>query len=158
MNKVWLVALLALITIAILLFLYPKNSVVKDMTATSPTSQPKDQSPPSQNTDIQANFTIVTGSITRSFKAEKYHKLSPDVYIENPDPGIVHVKKMGIKWSDFFQTLPMKLTNDCLTTGDGETYCDGKDGNLKFYLNDVETLNLLDMEIKEGARVLIKFT
>ena len=112
---------------------------------------------PSEKVNIKASFTIITGNITRSFKAEKYHNLSADVYIENSDPTIVHVKKSNITWGDFFNTLPMKLTSDCLVTGDGETLCDGKDGNLRFYLNDVETPDLLEKHIKEGDKILIKF-
>lgn len=46
--------------------------------------------------NITATFTIITGNITRSFKAEKYHRKSPDVYIENPNPAIVHVKKLEL--------------------------------------------------------------
>lgn len=105
-----------------------------------------------------ASFTIITDNITRSFLAEKYHNKSPDVYIENPDPTIVNVKKAGITWDDFFKTLPMKLTKDCLITGDGETLCDGKNGSLKFFLNDIEDKNLLDREIKQNHQILIKFT
>ena len=52
----------------------------------------------------------------------------------------------------------MKLTYDCLITGDGETLCNGQGGTLKFYLNDSETPNLLEKEIKEGDKVLIKFS
>lgn len=113
--------------------------------------------PTQEKANIKASFTIITGNITRSFKAEKYHNLSPDVFIENPDPTVVRVTRIGVKWSDFFATLPMKLTKDCLTTGDGETYCDGNSGSLKFYLNDIETPNLLDMEIKDDDEALIKF-
>lgn len=111
-----------------------------------------------EKVEITASFIIMTDSITRSFKAEKYHNQSPDVYIEAYDPTKVHVTKSGITWDDFAKTLPMKLTKDCLTTGDGETFCDGKDGILKFYLNDVEDKNLLDREIKEADQALIKFT
>lgn len=114
-------------------------------------------SPQNETVNIKASFTIVTGSITRSFKAENYHNQSPDVYIENPDPTIIHVTKTGIIWHDFFKTLPMKLTKDCLRTGDRETLCNGKGGALKFYLNDVETPDLLDKEIRDGDKVLIKF-
>lgn len=110
-----------------------------------------------EKVDIKASFTIITDNITRSFKSEKYHNLSPDAYIEAPDPTIVHVKKSGITWDDFFKTLPMKVTRECLTTGDGETFCDGKDGSLKFYLNDIEDEDLLNKEIKEGDKALIKF-
>lgn len=108
--------------------------------------------------NITAAFTIITGNITRSFKAEKYHNQSPDVYIEASNPTIVHVTKKGITWDDFFQTLPMKVTRDCLTTGDGETLCDGEGGTLKFYLNDAEDGDILGREIKDGDKALIKFT
>ena len=111
----------------------------------------------SEKINITATFTIITGNITRSFKSEKYHNLSPDVYIENPDPTIVHVTKVGITWDDFFKTLPMKLTKDCLITGDGETLCSEKEGGLKFYLNEAETPDLLEKEIKDGDKALIKF-
>lgn len=112
----------------------------------------------SEMVDITATFTIKTDSITRSFKAEKYHNKSPDVFITKDDPTKVYVKKKGIAWDDFFKTLPMKLTKGCLTTGDGETFCDGKQGTLQFYLNDSEDKDLLDREIKDGDRALIKFT
>ena len=52
----------------------------------------------------------------------------------------------------------MKLSKDCLITGDGETLCSGEDGILKFYINDKEIPNLLDIEIKDGDIILIKFT
>lgn len=113
--------------------------------------------PQKQEVHIKASFTIVTGNITRSFKAEKYHNRSSNVYIESVDPTIVHVKKIGITWDDFFKTLPMKLTKDCLITGDGETFCNGKGGTLKFYLNDVETPDLLDKEIRNGDKAIINY-
>lgn len=120
-----------------------------------PTSTPVIQN---EKVDIKASFTIITGNITRSFKSEKYHNKSPDVYIESSNPTIVHVTKAGITWNDFFQTLPMKLTKDCLTTGDDETFCEGKDGTLKFFLNDIKDKDLLDKEIKQNDKILVKFT
>ena len=52
----------------------------------------------------------------------------------------------------------MTLTKDCLITGDGETFCNGKGGTLKFYLNDAETPDLLDEKTRDGDRVLINFS
>lgn len=131
-------------------------------------SKPKDMSPPSislpssaqpstKEVNIKANFAIITDNITRSFKNPKYHNKSADVYIQENDPSIVYVKKLGVTWADFFNTLPMKLTNDCLVTGDGEKLCQAT-GSLRFYLNDVEEANLLDQEIKDGNKILIKYT
>lgn len=126
--------------------------------APTPTLQNEKVYPDSIGVNIKASFTIITGSITRSFKAEKYHNQSPDVYIESVDPTVIHVKKTGITWDDFFKTLPMKLTKDCLITGDGETFCSGKGGTLKFYLNDIVNPHLLDKEIRDGDKALINFS
>ncbi|MBI2594150.1 hypothetical protein HYW39_00465 [Candidatus Curtissbacteria bacterium] len=120
--------------------------------SSSPTSIPQ-----AEEVDLKASFQIITKGIVRSFKNPKYHLRSADVYLLADDSTIVHVKRIGITWDDFFKTLPMKLTKDCLTTGDGETFCSGSAGTLRFYLNDLENQNLLDVEIKEGDKALIKF-
>lgn len=147
-------AFVAVLVVGFVLFTNRAN-LPQNMDLPIPTPTPITQD---EKVDIHASFTIITGNITRSFKAEKYHNQSPNVYIENPDPTVVHVTKSGITWDDFFKTLPTKLTVDCLITGDGETLCDEKDGTLKFYLNEIENPDLLDKEIKEGDKILIKFT
>lgn len=106
---------------------------------------------------ITASFKIMTGDITRSFANPKYHNQSEDVFLSTNDSTIVHVTKSGITWADFFNTLPMKLTKDCLTTGDGEKLCDGQGGSLNFYLNGNEDIDLLDKEIKDNDQALITY-
>lgn len=115
---------------------------------------------PDQNeaANIKATFTIVTNGLTRNFSAKMYHNLSLDVFIESTDPSQVIVKKKGVAWDDFFKTLPMQLTKDCLTTGTKEKFCTGENGTLRFYLNDKEDPGLLDKEIKEGDQALIQFS
>lgn len=150
MKKIIFAVIIILLSfLGFILFNKPQTPQTSVLTPTPP--------PQKQEIDTKASFTIITGNITRSFKAEKYHNKSPDVYIESLNPTIVHVKKSGITWDDFFKTLPMTLTKDCLITGDGETLCNGKGGTLKFYLNDIETPDFLDEEIKDGDKVLIKF-
>jgi len=147
--KVFIISVVFLVLGIGLFFLNKSQTSVPSIKPTS--------SPVSENVDIKANFTIITGDITRSFKADKYHNQSSDVYISKDDPTAIHVKKKGITYDDLFKTLPMKLTKDCLITGDGEALCDGKGGTLKFYLNDVETPDLLEKAIKDGDKTLIKF-
>ncbi len=113
---------------------------------------------PAEKVNIEASFTIITEKITRSFTNPKYHNQSAQVYIQADNPSIVYVKKIGITWDDFFKTLPMKLSKECLVTGDNETLCTGQGGTLKFYLNNIETPDLLDREIKQNDKILIKFT
>lgn len=150
--KGWIVLSSAVVLLAGI-FLYSQTQVKPAFDKATPTPTPT----PKQ-VDIRAKFTIITNGITRSFKAEKYHNQSPDVFIISEDPTIIHVKKKDITWDNFFRTLPMKLTKECLTTGDGERFCDGQNGSLRFYLNGLEDQNLLEKEIKENGSALIKFS
>ncbi|MCH7951223.1 hypothetical protein IH980_00600 [Patescibacteria group bacterium] len=123
------------------------------------TSPAAPQESPTTQADVDrlAGFAIFTNGLYRVFSAAKYHNLSPDVYIEAKNPNIIQVKKSGITWNDFFKTLPFKLTKECLTTGTGETFCTSGNQTLKFYLNGVETEDLLDREIQDGDRALITY-
>lgn len=96
MKKIVFTAIIVLLSF-LGFILFNKSQTPQPLVLTpSPTSQ-------KQEVDIRASFTIITGNITRSFIAEKYHNQSPDVYIESLDPTIVHVKKTGITWVDFFK-------------------------------------------------------
>lgn len=154
MKNIFIVTILLLVISFAGFALFNNRSQTKDIPLENLTPSP---TPTDERVDIRASFTIITGNITRSFKAEKYHNQSPDVYIEASDPTIVHVKKAGITWNDFFKTLPMKLTKMCLTTGDGETFCDGKEGVLKFNLNNIEDKDALDKEINTDDNLLVTF-
>ncbi|HRN96423.1 MAG TPA: hypothetical protein PLD54_03180, partial [Candidatus Levybacteria bacterium] len=75
---------------------------------------------------------------------------------------IIHVKKEGILWNDFFSTLPMGLSATCLTTGTGQTFCSGNttasnSGKLQFILNGTENAVALDQIIQPGDKLLITF-
>lgn len=109
------------------------------------------------NVDRTSGFAIYTNGTFRVFGASMYHNRSADVYLKADDPNIVYVKKSGLTWGDFFKTLPMKLTSDCLTTGTGQTFCSGTEGSLKFYLNGVRVDDFLVRMIGQGDRALITF-
>jgi hypothetical protein len=108
-------------------------------------------------TDIQASFAIFTNSTFRIFTAAMYHNLSQDVYIEASNPNKVYVKQAGVTWQDFFSTMSLKLSLECLTTGTQQTFCTGSKGTLKFYLNGEKNNNALSQEIKNGDKLLVTF-
>ncbi|OGH29901.1 MAG: hypothetical protein A3E40_04465 [Candidatus Levybacteria bacterium RIFCSPHIGHO2_12_FULL_37_9] len=107
--------------------------------------------------DYKAKFAIYINGTKRIFTNSMYHNLSKDVYIEASDPSMVHVKKDGKTWMDFFMTLPMKLDKDCIITGTKETFCMTKNSTLKFYLNDVKNDKLLFEKIKDNDLALISY-
>lgn len=107
--------------------------------------------------DARASFVIYTNGTLRIFTDPRYHNLSEDVYLEADDPGIVHVKKPDITWADFFETLPMKLTAECLATGTGQRFCTDENRKLKFYLNGELRPDALDETIQDGDELLVSF-
>lgn len=106
---------------------------------------------------VNASFAIFTNGALRDFTNPRYHNQSKDVFIQSDNPNIIYVKKKGITWNDFFKTLPMQLSKDCLITGTGQKFCTNEDGSLKFYLNGQRDDNVLSKEIKNGDQALITY-
>ena len=106
---------------------------------------------------FEASFEIFTNGTKRIFTDSRYHNLSNRVYLEGSDPSIVQVRAEGVTWGEFFNSLPMKLTKDCLTTGTGQTFCESSGGVLGFFINDIHTPEALEKEIKSGEHLLITY-
>ena len=123
-------------------------------TITTPTQVEEDGT---KTVETKAAFAIFTNGTFRVFTASMYHNQSNDVFIESLNPNIVRIKKAGITWDDFFKTLPMKLTRDCLTAGTGQTFCADKNQTLKFYLNGTKDPAALEKIIKNGDQLLVSF-
>lgn len=106
-------------------------------------------------TNFAASFEIFTQGTKRIFTAAMYHNQSESVYIENPDPSVVHVTVSGTTWDDFFKTLPFSLTKQCLVTGTKQTFCSNEAKKLRFYLNDIEEPNALEFQIQPEDRLKV---
>ena len=106
---------------------------------------------------IQANFLIFTNGTKRDFSDPRYQSQSEDVFLSFESPTRITVAKPGVTWQDFFNTLPMKLSAECLTTGTGQEFCSGEKGQLRFLLNGKVTPDALSQEVKQDDRLLITF-
>lgn len=156
MNKT-IALILGVGIVGLLVYGFISSSIKKTPTETTLLKQTPLPTATAQSVDYSAGFAIFTKGTFRVFTASMYHNLSPDVYIEASNPNIIKIKKAGITWNDFFLTLPFKLTHDCLTTGTKETFCNGSDGTLKFYLNGERKEAALDQEIQNGDKLLVTF-
>lgn len=103
-----------------------------------------------------AAFLIYTNNVKRSFSSPMYHRQSSRIFLTPENPQIVHVTAPAT-WAEFFQTLPMSLTQTCLITGTGERYCTGTEGTLRFFLNEEEDPNALARAIAPGDRLLVSY-
>ena len=147
------IGIVAIIIAAVVALRPASTSQVSEATAT-PTSTPASEEPKEPFT---ATFEIYTNGTKRIFSDSRYHNLSKDVYLTAEDPSIVHVESPGKTWNDFFATLPMQLTKDCIITGTQQTFCSNAERRLRFHINDVEDHNALDKKIVEGDHLRVEY-
>ena len=115
------------------------------------------QSPTSNLEEFTASFEIYTNGTKRVFTQSMYHNKSSEVFVENPDPSIVYVKKTGITWDNFFKTLPFSLSKECLITGTKQEFCNTDSQKLVFTINGQNSPNALDLEIKNGDELIVTY-
>lgn len=104
-----------------------------------------------------ASFLIVTNGVSNDFSSPRFHNLSPEVYITAENPSVVNVLSAEVTWNDFFSSLPIGLSDKCLTSGSGQSYCDGNEGSLRFFLNGSEKDKVLDSNIQPNDQLLITY-
>jgi hypothetical protein len=155
MKKV-LLATFVIIFLIFLAVVFSKNSIFTRQND-SPLVVTEESVATSEVADIRASFGIFTNGDFRSFSASMYHNLSSEVYISSQNPNVVVVRKPGTTWGDFFETMPFELTDSCLTTGLGETFCSSEVSSLKFYLIGERINDLLSAEIDNGDSLVVSF-
>lgn len=109
------------------------------------------------DTSYTAKFEIYTNGTRRIFSDSRYHNLSPVVYLTEEEPSTIHVEEKGITWSDFFATLPMQLNKNCLITGTKQTFCSNDTQKLKFFINEAEIPDALELEIGENETLRVVY-
>lgn len=152
----YLIVLLALFVSSVL---FSGCSTAKNMMDEVGVVQPDFPEPTSivEATEFNAHFEIFTNGTRRIFTNLKYHNQSQDIYIENPDPHLIFVKKSDLTWADFFNTLPFSLEKDCLVTGTKQTFCNTETKKLFFYLNGQEVPDALEQVIAPNDSLRVEY-
>jgi len=129
-----------------------KSPDIENSTATLP-----EASESSKIEEFTASFEIYTNGTKRIFTQGMYHNQSAEVFIENPDPSVIHVKKTGVTWDEFFKTLPFSLTKECLITGTKQEFCNTESKKLEFTLNGQNTPDALEHKIQKGDQLIVTY-
>lgn len=107
--------------------------------------------------EFEASFEIYTNGTKRIFTDPKYHRQSSEVYLTPENSSRIQVKEVGVTWGDFFKTLPLSLTSDCLVTGTKQTFCTTATQKLHFYINEIEVPDALNKEIKKDDTLKVVY-
>ena len=91
------------------------------------------------------------------FVSDEEDQLSENVHIHGTRDSVVHVHREGTTWREFFDSLGFELTDQCLTTPEGEQLCNSDTERLSFVLNGVRLDGLAFQDITDIDRALISF-
>ena len=147
----------AMLIVGAVLILGLRNSIYKSPSIENSTVNLPEVSKSTNTEEFTASFEIYTNGTKRIFTQTMYHNQSNEVYIENPDPSVIYVKKPGITWDNFFKTLPFSLTKERLITGTKQEFCNTESKKLNFILNDQNSPNALDLEIKKDDKLTVTY-
>jgi len=108
-----------------------------------------------------ADFALYIRGVRYDFDQERFFssaedELSENVHIHEPFL-VVHVHREGSTWREFFYSLGFELTDQCLTTPEGEQLCNSDEERLSFILNGVKVDALAFEDITNIDRALISF-
>ncbi len=124
---------------------------------------PKSEAKPlGEKAHEHADFAVYLDGKKFDFKPAKYQSseenpLAPDAHLHDGNGDVIHKHRKGITLGYFFETIGMKLDNQCFVTDNGKQYCDTANKKLKMYVNGKENSTFGNYEFTDLDRILISY-
>ena len=91
------------------------------------------------------------------FSSPAYQVKSTYIHFEDNNGETIHRHAANVTMGYLFDTLKIKLTDDCYIFPDKREFCTNNDYSLKFFLNHEPKKSLSDYSLKQGDRILISY-
>ena len=136
-----------------------KESQKTDSSFKSPVENELLSSPTTDLDDVHEHASILVRILGDKFDFSRpaYQIKSNWIYFEGQDGNTIHRHADEIPLSHLFDSLGIKLTDDCFVFPDGREFCSNKDYSLKFYINHHQVRSINDYVIENGDRILISY-
>ena len=92
-----------------------------------------------------------------NFTKPEFQLQSPFIHLENSNGYVIHRHSKDTAIGYLFETLNLRLTQDCFVIHDRKKFCSNDDYTLKFYINEKKVDNLRDYLIIDGDFILISY-
>jgi hypothetical protein len=111
---------------------------------------------------VHGDFKLYIGDERIRFTDPKYqstpeHTHHVSLHFHDGNDEVIHRHADNVTLSDFFSSLDMSLTNECLTLSNGEDYCTNETETLMLLINGERTLNVTEYIINEEDRILVYY-
>ena len=158
MNKPILITVVVIAALLLGVFYFFSNNLPqKSNSNTTTITSTLSPTPKSAEQSYTATFEIYTNGTKRIFTDSRYHNLNDSVFLTAESPTTIQIKDENTTWKYFFDTLPMELTKECLTTGTKQIFCSNEKQKLRFYVNGIENENILDSIIRPNDHLKIEY-
>lgn len=94
---------------------------------------------------------------TFPFHETGYQIQSPWIHFENHDGTTIHKHATGIKLGFLFDSLDIRLDEQCYVFPNRVDYCTNAEYTLRYYINGVSVTDIRDYEPMEEDRILIVY-
>lgn len=133
------------------------KTLVQAALRTAPISQA-----PEEKYHIHANIAVVLNGEKLDFRQEKYQsteakELDPDIHFHDGNGDLIHIHKQGATLGEFFTSLGMSLSADCLILDSGEKFCNDGSNTVKMFVNGKPDSRFGDLLPQDLDRVLLSY-
>jgi hypothetical protein len=90
------------------------------------------------STHEHAAFLVMLDGNTLDFSQQKYQVKSPYIHVENGVGVLLHKHASQVPVGEFFRSVGMQVTDNCLLSDDGKSYCSMDGKKLRFFVNGTE--------------------
>lgn len=114
-----------------------------------------------QKHHYHSDFKVFINGNEIDFAKPEYFVKSRFMHVENDAQGdtgkVLHMHATGVPLWLFFESIGIKLNNDCFILDTGEKYCNDGKNTLKFYVNGKANTGFGDYVFKDEDRILISY-
>ena len=91
------------------------------------------------------------------FSTPNYQVTTPWIHFENSDGDTVHRHSTGVELEFMFNSMKIRLDENCFVFPDGRQFCTNEDYELKFFVNEKIVEDIASYVIKDNDRILITY-
>lgn len=73
--------------------------------------------------------------VQEKFMSMEGNEKNPYTHLHDMDGNVIHFHAEGVSLNDFFQSIGMRLTQNCFRTETGQNYCNTTEKTLKMFVN-----------------------
>ncbi len=111
---------------------------------------------------VHSDFLFYADGERVRFTDERYQShsgqvLHPDMHFHDKSDLVIHRHAEGITLGDFFDSLSISITNDCLKLDTGTTFCTDANSQFVVFVNGEPIQDPANYSNREGDRILFYY-